>query len=220
MGTSGNREPPVLTRAGHSFPALLQNPRRAAGAGQRMTGFLPASSQARTHSIFGHPRAELGAGPEGVPRPCPRKPSDGHHPHSCRARGRNARPPLRGAQRGPGGLPGKRSIRIPEAFVSARPALPRDRRAPGAPREPVPKPSDANGPGLGLPESLLSSHYPPPGTQNPEHSDPHPPPAPAKPTALKPQNSSGGAWPLAAGLFPLSSAELALQVQSRQVAPR
>ena len=70
-------------------------------------------------------------------------------------------PPLRGAQRGPGGLPGKRSIRIPEAFVSVRPALPGDRRAPGAPREPVPKPNDAIGPGLGLPESLLSSHYPP-----------------------------------------------------------
>ena len=205
VGTSGNREPPVLSRA---------------GVGQRMTGFLPASRRRANTPYLVIPEPSWELARKGSQDPVPRRPSDGHYWHHCRDRERKARPRLRGARRSPGGLPGKSSIRIPEAFVSARPALPGDRCAPGAPREPAPRPSDANGPSLGLPESLVSSHYPPPRTQNGERSDPHPPPAPAEPTALKPPNPSGGAWPLTASLFPLSSAELTLQVQSRQVALR
>ena len=149
VGTSGNREPPVLTRAGHSFPALLHNPRRAAGVGQRMTGFLPASRRRANTPYLVIPEPSWELARKGSQDPVPRRPSDGHHWHHCRDRERKARPRLRGARRSPGGLPGKSSIRIPEAFVSARPALPGDRCSQA----------------ISAPQARLESRRPDPATQ-------------------------------------------------------
>lgn len=53
-----------------TFPALLSILRPADGAGQRMTGFLPACSRVCTHSIFGHPCSKFGRWPGRGPRPC------------------------------------------------------------------------------------------------------------------------------------------------------
>ena len=137
MGTSGNREPPVLTRAGHSFPALLHNPRRAAGVGQRMTGFLPASRRRANTPYLVIPEPSWELARKGSQDPVPRRPSDGHHWHHCRDRERKARPRLRGARRSPGGL--RADSRGRAASASRKPLSPRGPRSPaiGAPRRSV-----------------------------------------------------------------------------------
>lgn len=141
----------VLGRA--TFPAFPDNRRLAAGAGQRVAGFLPACSRARTLLIWSSRLQVWGLAPKVSPDPVPR----GHHtlttalvqswgtrdltPCSGPAPRAAGRPPREGPR------PGSLCLRAP--------------RAPSAPARP--RPGKENGPAP-LHKPLVSRTTPTPRT--------------------------------------------------------
>lgn len=104
-------------------PAALPAP-RSSRAGRRCgrgaTGLLPPARGRALSPYLVLPAPSLGAGPEGVPRPCPLQVIPRSPPAQMQTWGARARPLLPGSAAAQGGLPGKG--RVPEAFVSALPA--------------------------------------------------------------------------------------------------
>lgn len=150
-----------------------------------MTGFLPASPLARSHSIFGHPCHKLGRMPGRGPKTL--SPSGDHSVTTC------ASAALRGAGLGPcsgtaGGLRAA-SRRRAASWKPLSPRSPRSVRS-DAPPEQTPKQDDENGPHPAARGPLEAPYHHLPRTP-PGAYRPHPPPAQCSPLPRAPQIPRG-----------------------------
>lgn len=189
-----------------TFPAHLSYPGPAAGAGQRMTGFLPASSQAHTHSIFGHPSSKFGHWPLRRPKTL------SHADYHSITTGTDAELGSSGLGRLPRGSTAGSGAASPRRAESRKPLSPHLPRqccgltlpVPGAPQR-VARGSAQTGQGkwtpLGVPEAPSASPEPLPHLQPGKHRA-APIASAVEPAALRPPNSSGAPsprrWPLPA----------------------
>lgn len=120
----GNQEPTPCARAGH-FSSLPRQSQTSSWCGSE-GGWAPSRLLPGAHTpylVISAP--SLGAGPEGVPRPCPQRPSHGHHRTGAELGNAGSDPLPRASTAGSGAAsPGRAESRKPLSPRSPSPELP------------------------------------------------------------------------------------------------